>query len=326
MIMGLSLLVSVGNAQELTAAQGKILQDVSVKENAVKKNNVTLGHCEQMTSSYVDLKYMNQVAQNGPYTIYNHRFGEDTFTALESIRVQQAFQKAVSAAAVNGEYEEARTTALKGADSRVYPLGTRQEATYPCEEVNQEEKHQQLEAEVQAIKNTPEYKEASALANGNDSAGGNGSSGNSGSSNSSAVATSGSSATSNTSQAPTSTTRTGACADGDRYCIELQEPIAGVNKIEGNTGIELFSNYIKQIYIYGASIIGIICVLVIVVSGIQISMGGANSEFVNQGKERIMQALLSLILLFASALILRTINPGFFGVAEAGMIWYQSLA
>jgi len=106
--------------------------------------------------------------------------------------------------------------------------------------------------------------------------------------------------------------------DAQGYCIELQESIAGVNKIEGKNGIELFSNYIKQIYLYGASIIGIICVLVIVVSGIQISMGGANSEFVNQGKERIMQALLSLILLFASALILRTINPGFFTVGDPG--------
>ena len=97
-----------------------------------------------------------------------------------------------------------------------------------------------------------------------------------------------------------------------RYCIELNEAIAGDRAVAGHDGIDLFSNYIKLIYLYGASIIGIICVLIIVVSGIQISLGGANSEFVNQGKERIMQAMLSLILLFSSALILRTVNPGFF--------------
>jgi hypothetical protein len=99
-----------------------------------------------------------------------------------------------------------------------------------------------------------------------------------------------------------------------RYCVELQEPIAGTRAVVGKDGVGLLSNFIQQIYIYGASIIGIICVLIIVVSGIQISLGGANSEFVNQGKERILQALLSLILLFASALILRTINPGFFTI------------
>ena len=109
------------------------------------------------------------------------------------------------------------------------------------------------------------------------------------------------------------------CKDnGEGYCIDLIEPIAGVNKVTGKNGVELFTNYIAIIYTYGASIIGIICVLVIVVSGIQISMGGANSEFVNQGKERIMQALLSLILLFASALILSTINPGFFNTNGSG--------
>lgn len=103
-------------------------------------------------------------------------------------------------------------------------------------------------------------------------------------------------------------------ADGEpvRYCINLQESIAGQDSVSGQDGVSLFSNYIQQIYRYGASIIGIICVLVIVVSGIQISLGGANSELVNQGKERIMQAMLSLLLLFGSALILRTINPGFF--------------
>ncbi len=86
----------------------------------------------------------------------------------------------------------------------------------------------------------------------------------------------------------------------------------GNKAVAGKNGIDLFTNYIALIYKYAASIIGIICVLIIVISGVQISFGGANSELVNQGKERIMQAIFSLALLFLSALILKAINPGFF--------------
>lgn len=100
--------------------------------------------------------------------------------------------------------------------------------------------------------------------------------------------------------------------DSDEYCIELRESINGTDVVKGGDGVTLLSNYIGLIYQYAASIIGIICVLIIVVSGVQIIMGGANSEMVNQAKERIMQALLSLVMLFGTGLLLKTINPGFF--------------
>ena len=96
------------------------------------------------------------------------------------------------------------------------------------------------------------------------------------------------------------------------YKIPLREPIMGTDVLEGDTGMELMTNYISMIYKYGASILGIICVLVIVISGIQISMGGANDQWQSDAKARIWQALLSLAILFLSAAILRTINPGFF--------------
>lgn len=97
-----------------------------------------------------------------------------------------------------------------------------------------------------------------------------------------------------------------------KYHVELQESINGVDQITGNNGTELVGNYITILYKYGASIIGIAAVLIIVVSGIQIIIGGANPEGVNQAKTRILQAILSLVLLFLSAAILKTINPGFF--------------
>ena len=108
------------------------------------------------------------------------------------------------------------------------------------------------------------------------------------------------------------------------YCIQLREPLGGVKfegsnapggvvqSIRGATGIDVLGYYIAIIYQYGAALIGIVCVAIIVISGIQIIAGGANAEFVTQAKDRIMQALLSLALLFLSAVILKTINPEFF--------------
>lgn len=97
------------------------------------------------------------------------------------------------------------------------------------------------------------------------------------------------------------------------YCVDLQEQFGDNHAIYGQTGVHLLGNYLSLIYKYGASIIGIISVLIIVVSGIQIMMGGADPEMVTQAKTRIFQAILSLIILFLSAAILITVNPGFFG-------------
>lgn len=96
------------------------------------------------------------------------------------------------------------------------------------------------------------------------------------------------------------------------YCVKIDSFQKGGEVISGKNGIELLSNYVKVIYKVATGIIGVICVLIIVISGMQISFGGLSPEGVNQGKERIMQALLSLALLFGTALILQVVNPGFF--------------
>ena len=102
----------------------------------------------------------------------------------------------------------------------------------------------------------------------------------------------------------------------NKYCITFQEAIPMGNKeiksISGNSGTDLAMNYVSMIYKFGASILGIIAVLVIVISGVQIIAGGADENNISAAKDRILQALLSLAMLFSSALILRTINPDFF--------------
>lgn len=79
-----------------------------------------------------------------------------------------------------------------------------------------------------------------------------------------------------------------------------------------STGTDLLFVYISTIYKWAASVIGIIAVLVIVISGIQISAAAGEQQAVTNAKNRIVQTLGGLALLFLSAIILYTINPNFF--------------
>lgn len=88
-------------------------------------------------------------------------------------------------------------------------------------------------------------------------------------------------------------------------CREIQ-----VLKTTGGTS--LIYTYIGMIYRWGASVVGIVAVLVIVISGIQISASGGDPEAINKSKTRIIQSLSGIAILFLSGIILYTINPDFF--------------
>ncbi|MBI4127323.1 hypothetical protein HY463_01295 [Candidatus Peregrinibacteria bacterium] len=94
------------------------------------------------------------------------------------------------------------------------------------------------------------------------------------------------------------------CAENAQYCQAIQWLIS-------DSGIGIIKTYVKQIYVYGAGIVGFIAVAVIVGSGIQISVSGASGD-ITAAKDRIIQSLMGIALLFLSALILYTINPTFF--------------
>lgn len=94
-------------------------------------------------------------------------------------------------------------------------------------------------------------------------------------------------------------------------CKEKASLCTPVQILVSNTGINLLKFYALQLYIWAASIVGIVAVLVIVVSGIQIA-ASRGEEALGSAKTRIMQSLAGLALLFLSALLLYTINPTFF--------------
>ncbi len=98
------------------------------------------------------------------------------------------------------------------------------------------------------------------------------------------------------------------------YEVEIHEKFSKnmEDSIKGATGFELVFNYIAILYKYGVGLISLFCVAIIVFSGVQMITGGINSEAVNDAKERIFQAIFSLVLLLGSAFILNFVNPGFF--------------
>ena len=88
-------------------------------------------------------------------------------------------------------------------------------------------------------------------------------------------------------------------------CSPVQVTLSkgGTSQIEG---------FINEIYTFAAGIVGIIAVAVIIISGIQISLGGGDTEATTGAKDRIIKSLTGIAILFLSGLILYTINPTFF--------------
>lgn len=78
------------------------------------------------------------------------------------------------------------------------------------------------------------------------------------------------------------------------------------------SGVDMIFAYISGIYKWGASIIGVIAVLVIVISGIQISAAGGDQTAITNARNRVVQSIIGIVILFLSAIILYTINPTFF--------------
>ncbi len=103
-----------------------------------------------------------------------------------------------------------------------------------------------------------------------------------------------------------------------QYVIKLQEKIANTSTLSGGNGFQLITQYISAIYTYLASLVGVVAVLYIVVSGVQITLGGMKEDLVSTAKARILQSILSLVLLFGSALLLKYTNAQFFGNGGGG--------
>jgi|GEM_PF-2506396 len=95
------------------------------------------------------------------------------------------------------------------------------------------------------------------------------------------------------------------CSDNASSCNDVMVIIS-------KAGPDMIMGYISMIYTWAASFVGLIAVAVIIISGIQISLSGGDSQAVTNSKDRILKSLAGLAVLFLSGLILYTINPTFF--------------
>lgn len=77
-------------------------------------------------------------------------------------------------------------------------------------------------------------------------------------------------------------------------------------------GIGVLNVYVSLLYRWVAGIVGVVAVLIMIVSGLQIITAQGESEAITAGKKRIMQAIGGIVLLFFASGLLYMINPTFF--------------
>jgi hypothetical protein len=94
------------------------------------------------------------------------------------------------------------------------------------------------------------------------------------------------------------------CDDKAISCEKRQWIIA-------TSGAGIIKVYVKQIYRWAATTVGLVAVVTIVINGIRISVSGVSGD-ISDAKNKILKALGGLVLLFFSAILLYTINPTFF--------------
>ncbi len=98
------------------------------------------------------------------------------------------------------------------------------------------------------------------------------------------------------------------CQNGRGRClapepqIALSYPIGGVNSVKG------FRSFVLLLFNYALKISGVAAAVVFVFGGFQYMFGSAFGD-IKSGKERMINALVGVVILFASYTILQTINP-----------------
>lgn len=116
-----------------------------------------------------------------------------------------------------------------------------------------------------------------------------------------------------------------ACVDGP-YAKGIRDPQTGKIRpadpskkesdicyaVLSGTGIQGFQGLVGAIYYFASLAIGILGVLMIIVAGIQITIGGASPDQVASGKKRIIQIIAGMVLFYMIGAILRALNPSFF--------------
>jgi hypothetical protein len=106
--------------------------------------------------------------------------------------------------------------------------------------------------------------------------------------------------------------------------LTLQVPIPTFNggsatvKFNGTTGP--IANYIKAIYTYAVSAVGIVAAVVLMIGGLMWITAGGNASNVSEAKAMITASLTGLVLVLASYLLLDQINPALINLGTETII------
>jgi hypothetical protein len=95
---------------------------------------------------------------------------------------------------------------------------------------------------------------------------------------------------------------------------DVEHSCKQVQVILSTGGTAHIAAYVSMIYKWAGGLVGLVAVIVIIISGMQLSLSGGEPDVINKAKTRIIQSISGIALLFLSALILYTINPTFFTV------------
>lgn len=108
--------------------------------------------------------------------------------------------------------------------------------------------------------------------------------------------------------------------------ITLEKPfVEGDDKISTDRGaIGIMEEYVSKIFLFGAGFVSIFAVIWILIGGYEIMFRGSFAGSIEEGKQKITQALLGIVLLLLSALILNTVNPGFFSFSGGSSVTPES--
>ncbi|MFA5792649.1 MAG: pilin [Candidatus Gracilibacteria bacterium] len=97
-----------------------------------------------------------------------------------------------------------------------------------------------------------------------------------------------------------------------KECSDVASDCQKRTWVIGDNGMSLLKLSVKYLYGWTAGIVGLIAVVTIIYNGVKISISGISGD-VSASKDKILQAITAIVLLFLSGLILYTINPTFFG-------------
>lgn len=101
----------------------------------------------------------------------------------------------------------------------------------------------------------------------------------------------------------------GDCNNGG---VEVSVGISGKNECVGGDGVNPIYAYLKGIILFMGGAIGLAVVITIIVAGIQYSSSAGNPANITKAKERLMNAVIGLVLYLFLAAILRYLVPQIF--------------